>query len=77
MFNKGDKVLVRHQPDLGVCVVADPHEPTDMMMITATGMVPVGHYVRIDAGKKKNLGYHEASLRLETELEKPASGEEV
>lgn len=66
-FAKGDRVLVRHQLDLGVCVVTDPHEPTDMKRPTKDGEVPVGHYVRIDSPKtkKKGLGYHEESLEIE------------
>lgn len=64
-FAVGDRVLVRHQLDLGVCVVTDPHEPTDMKRPTRDGEVAVGHYVRIDAGKRKGLGYHEDSLEIE------------
>jgi hypothetical protein len=64
-FAKGDRVLVRHQLDLGVCVVSNPCDPTDAKMITAKGEVPVGHYVRIDSEKKTGMGYHEDNLEAE------------
>ena len=73
MFNEGDKVIVLHQPDMGVGVVADPHEPTDMKrwkrrvghgLYQPMELVPVGYYVRIDFAKKQGVGYHEESLAL-------------
>lgn len=65
MINKGDKVIVKHQLELGKCVVVDPHDPTDIVRVgngpNKQGK-PVGFYVRIDTPKGKAQGYHEASL---------------
>jgi len=65
MFEKGDTVVVKHQPELGECIVVDPHEPTDMLRCgdgpNKPGK-PVGFYVRIDTPKAKNQGDHAESL---------------
>lgn len=62
-MNIGDKVRVRHQPDLGVCEVTNPHDPTDMMWWHDGELVPVVYYVRVtDAHGRKNLGYHAANI---------------
>ena len=58
-FRNGDKVIVKHQREMGVCTVVDPHEPTDMLRV---GGEPVGFYVRIDTPKAKNQGYHQENL---------------
>lgn len=55
-FAEGDKVVVKHQRELGELVVTNPMDKTDIKRI---GGEPVGHYVRIG---EKNLGYHESSL---------------
>jgi hypothetical protein len=59
-FAEGDKVIVKHQKEMGECVVVNPHEETDMVRV-GTGE-PVGFYVRIDTAKAKNQGYHEQNL---------------
>jgi len=56
MLSKGDKVIVKHQKELGECVVVDPHDVTDMTEV-GSGK-PIGYYVRIDTPKGNNLGYH-------------------
>jgi len=65
MFNKGDTVIIKHQPELGKCIVVDPHDPTDMVRVgngpTQPGK-PVGFYVRIDSPKGESQGYHEENL---------------
>lgn len=61
MFEKGDKVIVKHQREMGVCIVVNPFDPTDMVRVGRNGK-PVGHYVRIDTPKGKSQGYHEENL---------------
>lgn len=63
-FAKGDKVIVKHQRELGECTVVDPHDPTDMVRV-GTGK-PVGYYVRIDTPKGKNQGYHAENIEHAT-----------
>jgi len=58
-FKEGDKVVVKHQREMGECIVTNPCEQTDM---TRIGGEPVGFYVRIDTPKAKNQGYHEENL---------------
>lgn len=55
-FVEGEKVVVKHQRELGEFVVTNPRDET---VIKRIGGESVGHYVRIG---KDNLGYHEASL---------------
>ena len=68
MFNEGDKVIVKHQREMGECVVVDPHEETDMKIPVgqlADGTIEhkeVGFYVRVDTPKAKNQGYHADNL---------------
>jgi len=65
MFNKGDTVIVKHQTELGECIVVDPHDPTDMVRVgngPSKPGKPVVFYVRIDTPKGKAQGYHEESL---------------
>jgi len=65
MFEKGDTVVVKHQPELGECIVVDPHDETDMVRVgngPKQPGKPVGYYVRIDTPKGKWQGYHEESL---------------
>lgn len=59
-FNEGDKVVVKHQREMGECIVVNPYDETDMTRV-GTGD-PVGFYVRIDTPKTKNQGYHENNL---------------
>lgn len=59
-FRKGQKVIVKHQREMGVCVVVKGKDPTDMVRV-GTGE-PVGHYVRIDTPKGKYQGYHECNI---------------
>jgi len=59
MFEKGDTVVVKHQREMGECIVVDPHEPTDMMRVGPAPNKPgepVGFYVRIDSAIGKNQG---------------------
>ena len=64
-FQVNDKVVVNHQPDLGLCVVVNPCDPTEMQYLKGGVLTPVGFYVRIKSRKVKGiLGYHEASLTL-------------
>lgn len=60
MFEIDDKVIVKHQREVGVCTVVNPHDPTDMTFV-GTGE-PVGYYVRIDTPKAKDQGYHPYNL---------------
>jgi len=60
-MNIGERVIIKHQRDMGVCFVVNSHDPTDM---TRIGGQPVGYYVRIDCDTKRNLGYHESSLEV-------------
>lgn len=55
-FEVGDKVVVKHQRELGEFTVTNPKDVTDIKRI---GGEPVGHYVRIG---DNGLGYHEDSL---------------
>lgn len=65
-FEVGQRVLVRHQLDLGVCTVINRCDATDMEFLDGDAQTRVGFYVRIDGGKgKKNMGYHEDSLEAE------------
>lgn len=65
-FEVGQRVLVRHQLDLGVCTVSNRCAVTDTEFMDGGLLTRVGFYVRIDGGKgKKNMGYHEGSLEAE------------
>lgn len=55
-FEEGDKVVVKHQRELGEFTVVNPKDETNIKRI---GGKPVGHYVRIGDSA---LGYHEDSL---------------
>lgn len=57
-FNTGDKVIVKHQKELGTLIVNEPCVPTNLKRI---GGEPIGYYVRVG---DDNLGYHESSLEL-------------
>jgi len=59
-FEVGDDVIIKHQPELGECIVVDPHDETDMTLV-GSGK-PVGYYVRIDTPKNKDQGYHPWNL---------------
>ena len=59
-FNKGDKVVVKHQPELGVMKVDNPHLPTNVKRVVTKE--PVGHYVVVSNDLKTNQGYHEENL---------------
>jgi hypothetical protein len=62
-FSKGDKVIIKHQRDIGVCTVTNPYKPTDLVRVGSGE--PVGFYVVIDTHKGgKNLGYHQENLEL-------------
>lgn len=61
-FKVDDKVVVKHQLDLGVCVVVDPQEATTAQHFKGSELVDVVFYVRIDSPKSQGLGYHESSL---------------
>jgi len=65
MFEQGDTVIVKHQLELGECIVVDPHDPTDMVRVgngpNKPGK-PVVFYVRIDTSKGKAQGYHAENL---------------
>lgn len=54
-FKNGDRVLVKHQKEMGVLEVVEACDPTDLKRI---GGEPVSFYVRVG----DNLGYHESSL---------------
>lgn len=60
LFNINDKVVIKHQRDLGECVVVNPYKPTDMLAVV-TGK-PIEYYVVIDTPKAKNQGYHAKNL---------------
>lgn len=63
-FSKGNRVIIKHQKDLGVCTVSNPYDPTNMVRV-GTGE-PIEYYVRLDTPDgKKDLGYHEENLELE------------
>jgi len=51
----GDRVIVKHQQEMGECIVVNPNEQT--LMKTISGEL-VGFYVRIDTPKLKNQGYY-------------------
>lgn len=55
-ISNGDKVIIKHQPELGECIVVNPHDKTDMLLV-GSGK-PVGYYVRVDTPNDKNQGYH-------------------
>jgi hypothetical protein len=59
-FAEGDKVIVKHQKEMGECVVVNPYDETDMVRV-GTGK-PVGFYVSINTPKAKEQGYHEENL---------------
>lgn len=60
MFKINDKVIIKHQKDLGVMTVSIPKDPTDIKRVGSGE--PVGYYVRIENERLKNLGYHENNL---------------
>lgn len=60
VMKQGDKVVVKHQPELGELEVKVAKEPTDIKRV---GGEPVGYYVRVG---EKYLGYHEDSLEVVT-----------
>lgn len=60
-FKEGDKVIIKHQKEVGVCTVTNGHDETSMIHI---GGEPVGFYVRVDSSKGKNLGYHECNVEF-------------
>ena len=70
LIEKGDKVFIKHQRELGKCTVVNPHEPTDIELPVAQladGTVvhkAVEYYVRVDTPKAKNQGYHACNLEL-------------
>lgn len=55
-FCEGEKVIIKHQRELGEFTVTNPKEETDIKRV---GGDPVGHYVRLG---EQGLGYHESSL---------------
>lgn len=55
-FTEGEKVVVKHQREMGELVVTNAKDETAIKRI---GGEPVGFYVRVG---KDNLGYHESSL---------------
>lgn len=61
-FEEGDKVIIKHQPELGECIVVNPRDESDMVLV-GSGK-PVGYYVRIDTTKDKNQGYHPWNLEI-------------
>jgi hypothetical protein len=71
-FNQGDRVaIIPHTDRLpdgtvreDLATVTNPCQPTDVLRITGE---PVGHYVLVERDARpgvRDLGYHEASLRL-------------
>jgi len=69
-FRKGSKVVIKHQRELGVCVVVNGYDKTDMVRVgpnPQTPGEPVGHYVRVDVPNgRKNEGYHECNIEKAT-----------
>jgi len=57
-MKQGDKVMIKHQKELGVFTVSNPCDPTEIKRV---GGDPVGYYVRIG---EDNLGYHESNLEV-------------
>ena len=60
-FSIGDKVIIKHQPEIGECIVTNAYDRIDMIMV---GGKPVEYYTRIENDKIKDAGYHYWNLEL-------------
>ena len=60
-FSIGDKVTIKHQPEIGECIVINAYDQSDMIMV---GGRAVEYYVRIENDKIKDAGYHYWNLEL-------------
>ena len=59
-FNIDDKVIIKHQRELGICTVVNPRDPTNAH---PPGRDPVGYYVRVYVDTKRpNEGYWAGNL---------------
>ena len=74
-FKEGQQVLVKHQPDLGICVVTNPYEPSEVRFHKGGKVVWIGYYVRIKSGARTGLGYHPDSLEAYVEPVAPVVAE--
>lgn len=63
-FRKGQKVIVKHQRDLGIMTVENGFEPLPEPIFIHSLNREVDGYVIIGNGKHSGLGYHNASLEL-------------
>lgn len=70
IFEIGQRVLVRHQFDLGVCTVRERCRITDQEFLDGDVPTRVGYYVVIRSRKVTGeLLYHESSLTLEPQVQ--------
>ncbi len=61
-FGIGDKVTVKHQPELGEMIVTNAYDQTDRVLV-GSGR-PIEYYVRISNDTLEDLGYHYWNLEL-------------
>lgn len=61
-FRKGQRVIIKHQRELGVMIVEKGNDKLKEPLYIMSQDRTIRGYVRIGNGELTNLGYHEQSL---------------